>query len=217
MSLFSVLTLGFVLGFRHATDVDHVVAVSTIVTRERTTLAAMRIGALWGLGHTVTILLVGGAIVVFGLVVPPAVEMCLELAVAVMLLVLGGVNVAGTFSASASAGLPQARVKGGGAGRLRALAVGTVHGLAGSAALSLLVLTTIQEASRAVLYLGVFGVGTVAGMMLLTGLLAVPVAAATERLPSFERVLARVTGLASIGLGLVLAYQVLIESAAGGH
>lgn len=219
MSLFSVLTLGFFLGFRHATDVDHVVAVSTIVTRERTTLAAMRIGALWGLGHTVTILLVGGAIVVFGLVVPPAVEMCLELAVAVMLLVLGGVNVAGTFNASAGAGagLPQVRAKGGGAGRLRALAVGTVHGLAGSAALSLLVLTTIQEASRAVLYLGVFGVGTVAGMMLLTALLAVPVAAATDRLPSFERVLARVTGLASIGLGLVLAYQVLLEGAAGGH
>jgi cytochrome c biogenesis protein CcdA len=208
MSLFAILTLGLFLGVRHATDVDHVVAVSTIVTRERTTLAAMRVGALWGIGHTVTILVVGGAIVIFGLVVPPNVEMCLELSVAVMLLVLGGVNIVSTFRhnhASPESPAPQSDWR---TGRLRPLAVGTIHGLAGSAALALLVLTTIHEASRALLYLGVFGVGTVIGMMLLTALVAVPVAAAAQRFVSFERLLARVTGVSSIALGLFLAYRI---------
>jgi cytochrome c biogenesis protein CcdA len=224
MSLLTVLILGLMLGIRHATDADHVVAVSTIVTRERTTRAAMLVGALWGLGHTFTIVAVGGAIVVFGLVIPPRVGLSMEMSVAVMLVVLGGMNLSGAFKKlappvhrdhSGPADAPAHRLHHGAASprpwttkRLRPLVVGVIHGLAGSAALALLVLTTLHDAGEAVLYLGVFGVGTVIGMMLLTAAVAVPVAAASRRFASFERWLAGVTGSASIAFGLFIAYEV---------
>lgn len=219
MSLLTVLTLGLLLGIRHATDADHVVAVSTILTRERTTRAAVLVGALWGLGHTFTIVAVGGAIVVFGLVIPPRVGLSMELSVAVMLVVLGGMNLTGAFrmlgprahhdhanpvdSLHHGSARPTRWAK-----RLRPLLVGVIHGLAGSAALALLVLTTLHDAGEAVLYLGVFGVGTVIGMILLTAAVAVPVAAASRRFASFERWLAGVTGSASIAFGLLIAYEV---------
>lgn len=94
VSLLSILFLGFFLGMRHATDADHVVAVTTIVARERSLRAAAPIGAVWGLGHTVTILLVGGGIIVFGVVIPPRVGLTMELSVALMLILLGGLNLA---------------------------------------------------------------------------------------------------------------------------
>ncbi|HEU5479567.1 MAG TPA: hypothetical protein VFU90_07015, partial [Candidatus Tumulicola sp.] len=88
----SVLALGFLLGLRHATDADHVLAVATIVSRERRPLRSSWVGVLWGIGHTLTILLVGGAILFFRLVVPPRIGLCLELAVAAMLVTLGTAN-----------------------------------------------------------------------------------------------------------------------------
>ena len=95
MSLLAILALGFFLGMRHATDSDHIVAMTTIVSREKSIRAASLVGALWGVGHTLTILLVGGAIVLFGIVFPPRVGLTMELSVAVMLVVLGAMNVAG--------------------------------------------------------------------------------------------------------------------------
>jgi hypothetical protein len=209
MSLWSVLGLGFMLGLRHATDADHVVAVSTIVSRSRTLRSAVLVGSLWGLGHTLTILVVGGAIVVFNVVVPPSVETVLELSVAAMLIVLGGINVysaavarhPGRAQSAASAATPGERSS----VPLRPLFVGVVHGLAGSAAIALLVLATIQSVARALLYLAVFGAGTIAGMALLTCLVVVPVAAASRRFVSLERYLAGVTGAASLLFGAWLA------------
>src|SRR6185436_19233465 len=93
MNLAAVLALGFFLGMRHATDADHVVAVSTIVSRQRTLRAAAPIGMLWGVGHTLTILLVGGAIILFGIVVPPRLGMGMELSVALLLVLLSALNV----------------------------------------------------------------------------------------------------------------------------
>jgi high-affinity nickel-transport protein len=92
LPLLSILLLGFFLGMRHATDADHVVAVATIVSRERTLRAAAPIGVLWGLGHTLTILLVGGTIILFGIVIPPRVGLTMEFSVAVMLILLGALN-----------------------------------------------------------------------------------------------------------------------------
>ena len=89
MTLFSFLLLGFFLGMRHATDADHVAAVTTIVSRERTVRGAGLIGIIWGVGHALTLLLVGGGIVLFGLVVPPRLGMSLEFSVALMLILLG--------------------------------------------------------------------------------------------------------------------------------
>ncbi|HKY40268.1 MAG TPA: sulfite exporter TauE/SafE family protein [Polyangiaceae bacterium] len=218
MTLLAVLALGFFLGMRHATDSDHVVAITTIVSRERSPRAALWIGALWGLGHSVTILLVGGAIVLFGWIIPPRVGLSMELSVAVMLIVLGAMNlssalsrisqVAHSHSHAAQTSPRQEHEHAHVRGPLRPLVIGVVHGLAGSAAVALLVLATIKSASMALLYLAIFGAGTVTGMMLLTLAMAVPISALSRRFDNLELALSRVTGLVSIAFGLFLAYQI---------
>src|SRR5262252_6253790 len=95
IAVLSLTMLGFFLGMRHATDPDHVIAVSTIVTRQPTIRAALVIGSLWGVGHTLTIVAVGGAIVVFTIVIPPRLGLTMEMAVALMLIVLGMWNLTG--------------------------------------------------------------------------------------------------------------------------
>ncbi len=214
-TVFPLLMLGFVLGMRHATDPDHVVAVSTIVSRERTFRGAALIGALWGLGHTVTITLVGGAIVAFGLVIPRKVELSMELGVAVMLLVLGAMSLSGTLRrfheiahGEHAHGERSLVARLGKAGVARALLVGVVHGMAGSAAVALLVLTTVRDVTFAMLYLALFGLGTVAGMMTLTTLLAAPFALAARRSGELTAWLSRATGVASLALGAYLVYEI---------
>jgi high-affinity nickel-transport protein len=198
LNVVSFLFLGFFLGMRHATDADHVVAVSTIVSQARTARAAAPIGILWGLGHTLTILLVGGAIILFGIVIPARVGLGMELSVAMMLVVLGGLNVRGVVR--------DVRVRS--VRSVRPVIIGVVHGLAGSAAVALLVLGTIREPAWALGYLVVFGAGTIAGMLLITTALAFPIAAAAQRFDHFNRTLCAVTGLASIAFGAVLFYEI---------
>src|SRR6185369_11281592 len=91
----SIVALGFVLGMRHATDPDHVIAVTTIVSRQQSIRHAGLIGIMWGIGHTVTILLVGTGIILFNLVIPPRVGLAMELAVGLMLILLGVLNLTG--------------------------------------------------------------------------------------------------------------------------
>lgn len=205
-----LLALGFFLGMRHATDADHVVAVTTIVCRERAARSAMAIGALWGVGHTVTILIVGGAIILFGAVIPPRLGLTLEMAVAVMLILLGMLNLLGPGRASDAVPHIQSHSMGADTHRrhhLRPLVIGVVHGLAGSAAVALLVLATIHRPLWAIVYLGIFGAGTVLGMMLLTTAMMMPLAAASRRFGVIERVTARVTGALSLAFGLFLFYR----------
>src|SRR6202165_4629353 len=95
ITLFSIIALGFFLGMRHATDPDHVIAVTTIVSRQRSVRHAALIGALWGVGHTITIFIVGSAIILFGLVIPPRVGLTMELSVGLMLVLLGILNLSG--------------------------------------------------------------------------------------------------------------------------
>jgi high-affinity nickel-transport protein len=216
MTLFAILALGFFLGMRHATDSDHVIAVTTIVSRARSARAALWVGALWGLGHTATILTVGGAIVLFGWVIPPRLGLSMEMSVAIMLIVLGAMNLSGALSRisqvahghahdkDSDEGISHRHVR----GPLRPLAIGVVHGLAGSAAVALLVLTTIKSAGMALVYLAIFGAGTVAGMMLLTLAMALPISAVSRRFDNAEQLMARVTGLVSIAFGLFLAYRI---------
>src|SRR3989442_14518734 len=92
-----ILGVGFFLGMRHATDPDHVVAVSTIISREKTLSRAGWIGVLWGVGHTITILIVGAAIILFGFVIPPRLGLALEFSVALMLVLLGVLNLTGAM------------------------------------------------------------------------------------------------------------------------
>ncbi|HXQ76861.1 MAG TPA: hypothetical protein VN797_01575, partial [Gemmatimonadaceae bacterium] len=121
MSLLLTFVTSLMLGMRHATDPDHIVAVTTIVSRERSVAKAAGIGAVWGIGHTMTLLLVGGSIIAFKIAVDARLGLSLELAVAVMLIVLGLLNL---FDVRAGARVISAS---------RPLFVGIVHGLAGSA------------------------------------------------------------------------------------
>jgi cytochrome c biogenesis protein CcdA len=226
MGLLTLLTLGFFLGMRHATDSDHVVAVTTIVSREKSVRAASLVGALWGIGHTLTIMIVGGAIILFGIVFPARVGLTMEFSVALMLVLLGIMNVLGfradvkklrdshTHTGHSVRPEPPRDNALEGVGRLgrnaalRSLVVGTVHGLAGSAAVALLVLSTIRNAAWGLLYLFLFGIGTVAGMMLITSALAAPLVYTAHRFSAWNRHMSWVTGVVSVVLGLFLVYQI---------
>ncbi len=248
----AILAIGFFLGMRHATDPDHVIAVSTIVSRERSVMKAGLIGILWGVGHTLTILVVGVCIILFGLAIPARLGLTLELSVGLMLILLGVLNLSGAMKwlseKLAPAHPPHSgehiHVHGHGAHihvhrhthtisadhhgtsltpprwlrnpflhlglyhSLRPLLVGIVHGLAGSAAVALLVLGTIREPRWAVLYLLVFGIGTIAGMMLITAALALPFSLAGSRFTWLNRSLVTASGLLSLGFGLFISYQI---------
>ena len=252
-NLLAVIGLGFLLGVRHATDPDHVIAVTTIVSRQRSIRHAGLIGALWGVGHTITIFLVGIAIILFNLAIPPRIGLTMELAVGLMLILLGVLNLTGVtqwithrFTPVHShdeaeivhshvhehAGVFHQHVHGHGPEvhmhldqkprgpfqivlqRLglyqvvRPLAVGLVHGLAGSAAVALLVLTAIRDPRWAILYLLVFGLGTIAGMMLITMIIGAPFAYTSKRFAPLNRGLGLASGLISIAFGLFITFQI---------
>lgn len=247
IELLTIVAVGFFLGMRHATDPDHVIAVSTIVSREHSIRSAMLIGGFWGLGHTLTILGVGSVIVLFNIVIPPRLGLSMELCVGLMLMLLGVLNLSGftRFFAAKGAGTsfhshphshgeyvhthphqhepelhshspeetPVAsldRIF----GRLslyratRPLVIGIVHGLAGSAAIALLVLATIRNSLWAIAYLLVFGIGTIAGMVLITIAIGSTVTYSQQRFKRFSRGLATASGVLSLGFGLFLVYQI---------
>lgn len=262
-TLLSSILLGFLLGMRHATDADHVIAVATIVGREKRIRSAALIGALWGLGHTVTVAIVGGAMILTGVVIPDRIAQAMEFGVGIMLVVLGanvllGMRRSGSVryvqAASthphvrpASIGRPHAHTHAHGdyahthrhghagedhghpesatpaawldrhLGRLgvyqsiRPIVIGVVHGLAGSAAVALLVLGAIRDPWWGLAYLFVFGLGTIAGMMLTTALIAVPFSLSSARLPRINHGLRAASGVLSLGFGLFLLYEIGVE------
>jgi high-affinity nickel-transport protein len=195
----AVLGLGFVLGMRHATDVDHVAAVTALASRDRSLRGALALGTLWGVGHTLTVLVVGGTLVAFGLVMPPRLGLSLEMLVAAMLVALGVVN----LSSERPVGSKGAKVS-----AARPFAVGVIHGLAGSAAVALLAMTSIRDPLWALSHLAFFGLGTMLGMALLTAAVVLPLGALAARLGGRERVLVRGMGVVSIAVGVWLGYQV---------
>lgn len=252
ITLISFMFFGFFLGMRHATDADHVIAVSTIVSRERKIGSAALLGMFWGLGHSLTIFFVGGTIILFGIVIPPRLGLAMEFSVALMLILLGLMNLTGLLrwirgnvtathqhehsihdhphrhgdyvhshphrhapeihshdeSATPQAWLDRVFGRIGFYQILRPIIIGIVHGLAGSAALALLVLTTIREPLTALAYLLVFGLGTIAGMMLITAAIALPFAYSAGRFASANRHLAMASGVLSVIFGLFLAYRI---------
>jgi cytochrome c biogenesis protein CcdA len=223
IEVLSLILLGLFLGMRHATDPDHVIAVSTIVSRQPTIRAALLIGSLWGVGHTLTIVAVGGGIVVFTIVIPPRLGLTMEMAVAIMLIVLGMWNLSEIldqirrFGSSGTAGARQPEEQShshrdslGGYQLLRPLVVGLVHGLSGSAAVALLVLALIRNPWWAIAYLMLFGIGTIAGMMLITAAIGATFACASQRSPRVERWVRFASGVLSLGFGLFLAYQIAV-------
>jgi ABC-type nickel/cobalt efflux system permease component RcnA len=265
-----IALIGLLVGMRHATDPDHVVAITTILSRERRIGAAARIGIIWGLGHTITVLLVGAAIIVLKIAIPTRLGLAMEFAVAVVLILLGVGSAsnllrriarhvfgdalgdsdssvvhshphthsnathshphvhlhshdhyvhshdhcARTDTAADShhnrPSLPNATLQLFAARRplLRSFSVGLVHGLAGSAAIALLVLAAIPQPLWATLYLAVFCLGTIIGMGLITTAIAAPFIVASRRLSWLHQGLINGTGLLSFSFGLFLAYQI---------
>lgn len=239
--LLPVLSLGFLLGMRHAADPDHVIAVSTIVSQHRSTRGAALIGAVWGLGHSLTVLVIGGGIVLLGWTMPPTLELSLEFVVALMLMGLGLATLRAAWLAPPGAHVhphQHGEARHTHAHRhdaanhahshepavvnwldrrlagvhfyqlLRPLLVGIVHGLAGSAAVALLVLATIPEPRLGVLYLLIFGIGTVAGMMIATAGISLPFALGPDRGARWQRGLRLGTGVLSLAFGCFLAWRV---------
>jgi len=215
MSLVVIIGIGFLLGMRHAIDPDHVVAVTTIVSRQRNIWYAGWVGAVWGVGHTITIVAVGAAIILFNLAIPTRVGLAMELAVGLMLILLGVLNLTGVTQwltdrfTSGHTHEPTVHVQRFGSYQfIRPLAVGIVHGLAGSAAVALLVLTTIRDVRWAVIYLLVFGVGTIAGMMVITMIIGVPFAYTGRRFSSFNRALIVGSGIISVAFGIFITLRI---------
>jgi high-affinity nickel-transport protein len=202
MNTLAILGLGLLLGLRHAADADHIVAVTAIAARTRRVLPAAWLGIVWGLGHTLTLFVVGAGIIAFNWVVPPRLGLTMEFCVALALVVVGLLNLGRKPGASGLDGA-NARPPAG-----RAFVVGLVHGLAGSAAVALLVLATVRDPRLACGYLLVFGLGTLAGMTLITTGFAVPVASAAQRWGGAERLIRVSTGALSLCFGLWLAYHI---------
>jgi sulfite exporter TauE/SafE len=232
--IWTTLALGFVLGLRHALDADHLAAVSTFVTEEKSLLRSSMIGISWGMGHTASLLVFGLAVAAFRLALTPRFSQLLEFIVGCMLIALGA-NVL-TKLARGSAlhvhththdGIEHAHLHvhvaeprhehqhqhrtlrlGG-----RPFMVGIVHGLAGTAALMMLVVGALPSLLLAAAYILIFGVGSIGGMMVMSLLMTVPLALAARRLRLLERVIRLVAGLFSLGFGSYLAWDVgLIQS-----
>ena len=232
-----VTGLGLILGMRHSTDVDHVVAISTIVSKQRSIRNAAFIGSVWGMGHTITIFIVGSLIILFGVEIPARVGLSMEFSVAVMLILLGILNLTGVmrkatayFTPASIAsvnpaenvairgvktvteGLYQNSVRRFGLYQcVRPLIIGLVHGLAGSAAVALLVLTTIHNPIWATVYLLIFGAGTMIGMMCMTAAIAFPLAYAGDRFSALSRYLGVASGVVSLCFGSFLVYHLGFE------
>ncbi|MGB5211339.1 MAG: urease accessory protein [Gammaproteobacteria bacterium] len=229
MSL-SLLLLGFLIGMRHAVETDHVAAVASLATRSKSMAETIRQGAAWGLGHTLTLFLFGSVVLILDAVIPERLAHYLELVVGVMLVGLGldvlrrllaervhfhihhhhGGEV--HFHAHSHVGEgthdpKRHRHEHPHRFPIRALLVGLMHGMAGSAALILLTLQTVHSPWTGLLYIALFGVGSMIGMALLSVVIAIPLRASARGVTWLHNGLQAVVGVATIAVGSVLIYQ----------
>jgi len=249
VGVFALLGLGLAFGLKHATEVDHVVAISTIVSEHRNVWRSALVGVLWGAGHTASLIIVGLVVLVFRVAIPLSVANWLEFGVALMIIGLGMTTITRALRRSSAIdvhchlhqhgphgqshvhihfherGTEHARAEASPLSKtspashshtisrigFKPLLVGAMHGLAGSAALSLLVLTQIQSVWLGLLYLALFGIGSTLGMLLMSGLIGLPFVFTGRRLTNLNYGLQTVAGSLSIIFGLWYAYQVGIN------
>lgn len=237
IGVFALLGLGLVFGLKHATEVDHVVAVSTIVSEHRSVYRSALVGGLWGAGHTFSLVLVGVVVLVFRVAIPAGLARWLEFGVALMIITLGALAVRRVLRQRSDVHLHKHSHDGeahvhihfherqtphqGVAPKhshaisqigFKPLLVGAMHGLAGSAALTLLVLTQIESVGLGLLYLAVFGIGSSFGMLLMSGLIGLPFALSARRISSVNYGLQTIAGALSIAFGLWYAYDAAIAN-----
>jgi len=210
------LVLGLLLGLRHAFEPDHLAAISTLVeARGRRSTAV--IGACWGLGHAIALLVVGSLLAAFEMRLPSALASAFEIVVAAMLILLGARAFARARRLGTTGGAPAAHRHHGAlvhahAGVIehvhvgpwtfawRPLLVGLVHGLAGSGALTALVMAKLPTLPARLAYIALFGAGSIAGMAALTGVAGWQLARVRPQ-ARLARGLSFATGTLSVGLG----------------
>ena len=226
ISTFSVLAIGFVLGLRHATEADHLAAVSTIVSEKKGLFTASIVGGLWGVGHTISLFAVGLLVVFLKLQISTAVEARLEAGVGLMLVILGA-NALRKLATSEKIHAHAHEHDGHAHTHIhvhrtessekshhrfspRSVVVGMVHGLAGSAALMLLVVPTIQSSPLALLYILIFGVGSIGGMMVMSLLIGLPFHFTANRFDVLNKAIRACAGVFSLLLGGSIIYEKLL-------
>ena len=233
LSMLAVLSVGLVFGLKHATEVDHVVAVSTIVSQHKNVFHSALVGALWGAGHTASLLLVAAIVLTMRVAIPEQVSGWLELGVAVMIVCLGISALRRALRRNADVHVHQHNHDGlththvhfhetetrhapaahsqhsHVVSRLgwKPVLIGMMHGLAGSGALTLLVLTQISSSVIGFLYVATFGVGSIVGMLLMSGLIGLPFALTSRKLTHVHQGIQTVAAVLSIGFGIWYAYE----------
>jgi hypothetical protein len=193
--------LGTLLGMRHALEPDHLAAISTLITIERSGVKAAWLGAWWGLGHTLTLMIAGALLIVMQAEMPARAASIFELGV--MLLLIGFGLRALYLGARRAPGVHTPRLT-----AARPLLVGAVHGLAGSGAIAALVVTTLPSTAARIAYLLLFGAGSTLGMTLFSGVVSWPLARLGSH-PMLMRSVSMAVGCISIALGLFWAYPIL--------
>ena len=225
LSTLSVFFIGFVLGLQHATEADHLAAVSTIVSEKKSLLTASIVGGFWGLGHTVSLFVVGAIVIFLKVQISEMVERRLEAVVGGMLILLGLNALRKLFTAKK---IHVHAHEHGTREHLhihthgdetetshhrfspRSILIGMVHGLAGSAALMLLILPTIPSPAVALLYILIFGIGSIGGMMAMSFLIGLPFHFTANRFDLLNKGIRLSAGVFSLGLGALIVYEKLL-------
>lgn len=231
LSTLTVLAVGLLFGLKHATEVDHVVAVSTIASQQRNVLRSALVGALWGAGHTASLLIVGVVVLFLRIAIPESVSKWLEFGVALMIIGLGAVALWRSLRKRTDLhvhehshdGLSHVHIHfhepetrhdrqpkhshAISAIGIKPVLIGMMHGLAGSGALTILVLTQISSAWIGLLYLMIFGLGSIAGMLLMSGLIGLPFALTARNLTAVHQRMQLAAAVVSIAFGLWYAFE----------
>lgn len=208
VTLFSILSLGFILGIKHAIEPDHVIAVSTIASRSKKLSQSALAGVFWGIGHTATLFLIGITLILMKNSISDKVSMSLEFLVGVMLVYLGVVNVL-------SANKNQRHDHGDHSQYgdkhyfVKSSLIGLVHGLAGSAAMVLLTMSTVNSVWQGAAYILIFGAGTVAGMLLFTTVIGIPFVFSSSK-KEMNSLFTMISGIISVLFGLYYMYNLAI-------
>lgn len=231
--MFGILGLGFLLGMQHALEADHIAAVSSIAARRSNVSDIVKHGLTWGLGHTITLFIFAGAAILLGHAIPEHLASPLETAVGVMLVGLGahvlwrlwrdrvhfhqhrhGDGTAHLHLHShAGDSVPHQRSHHDHQHgfRWRSLLVGLMHGMAGSAALLVLVVTQLATPVQGLLYVLLFGIGSMLGMGALSMVIAVPLAVSARWLTWANRGLQAIVGVVTIGIGAMTIYSTALS------
>jgi ABC-type nickel/cobalt efflux system permease component RcnA len=231
LATLTLLGLGLLFGLKHATEVDHVVAVSTIASQQRSVLRSALVGALWGAGHTASLLIVGVIVLSLRIAIPATVSSWLEFCVALMIIGLGAAALWRALRKRSDLHVHEHSHDGVSHVHIhfhesetrhnsekrhshavsligvKPVLIGMMHGLAGSGALTLLVLTQIGSVWVGFLYFTIFGLGSIVGMLLMSGLIGLPFALTSRSLSSLHHRMQMAAAVVSIAFGLWYAYH----------